>query len=168
MKKLILLLMLFSTPVMAVEPITGAFGVKLGDVWDGEATRTDEEDGYVVHHFIPDLPHDLFDTYVVHVTPVKKLIYLIWGGKVETGECEQYQDLKKALIKKYGAGIEFDEFTHFWGQGNNKLENPDIPHARTILVRCNVDEETYGFHISYLDRDIYDSIADDLPDTSNL
>ena len=40
MKKLILLLIFFSAPVMAVEPITGAFGFKLGDVWDGEATRT--------------------------------------------------------------------------------------------------------------------------------
>ena len=35
MKKLILLLMLFSTPVLAVEPITGAFGFKLGDVFKG-------------------------------------------------------------------------------------------------------------------------------------
>ena len=160
--------MLFSTPVMAEEPITGAFGVKLGDVWDGEAIETWEVDGAFRHRFIPDLPHDLFDAYLVHVTPVKKLIYLIWGGKEETGECEQYQDLKKALIKKYGAGIEVDEFTHFWGQGNNKLENPDIPHARTIFVRCNVDEETYGFYISYLDEDIYHSLTDDLPDTSNL
>ena len=84
--------MLFSTPVMAVEPITGAFGFKLGDVWDGEAVQTFEEYRY---YFIPDLPHDLFDLYAVEVTPVKKLIYMIAGAGHKKGDCEQYQNLKK-------------------------------------------------------------------------
>ena len=159
--------MLFSTPVMAVEPITGAFGLKLGDVWDGEATETYERDGFFQYDFIPESPHDLFDRYAVHVTLVKKLIFGIGGHK--KGECEQqYQDLKKALIKKYGAGEELDEFRYVWGQGKRKLESPAIPYARTILIRCNVDEETYGRDINYVDWDIADSVPDHLPDTSNL
>ena len=160
--------MLFSTPVMAVEPITGAFGVKLGDVWDGEATYTAQQDGYFWHIFITDLPHDLFDAYLVNVTPVKKLIFTI--GAAKKGECEQYQDLKKALIKKYGAGEELYEFRHFWEQGKRKLENPVVPYARTIYIRCEVeeDEETNGLSIYYTDWDIYDSRTDELPDTSNL
>ena len=168
MKKLLLLLMLFSTPVMAVEPITGAFGVKLGDVWDGEAIATFEKDGYFIHGFIPDLPHDLFDTYAVNVTPVKKLIFAIGGAK--KGGCEQYQALKKALIKKYGAGEERDEFGHVWGHGQRKLQTSFWPYARTIYIRCKVkeDEGIKGLYINYQDWDIYDSRTDKLPDTSNL
>ena len=103
MKKLILSLMLFSTPVMAVEPITGAFGVKLGDVWDGEATRTHEKDGYLQHYFIPDSPLDAFNLYYVYVTPVKGLIFIIVAYK--GGSCNsQFKALQQALSKKYGEG----------------------------------------------------------------
>ena len=175
--------MFFSTPVLAVEPITGAFGVKLGDVWDGEATKTDDQDGWFSIYFIPDLPHDLFDTYSVNVTPAKNLIFGIMGTK--KGACEQYQDLKKALIKKYGAGEEFDEFRHSWGQGNRKLsDDPTASHARTIGIRCDAVELSIYYmdwHIRdfkdlaiekyYMDwpiRDVKDSLADELPDTSNL
>ena len=166
--------MLFSAPVMAVEPITGAFGLKLGDVWDGEATETYERDGAFQHVFIPDLPHDLFDVYTVAVTPVKNLIFGIMGTK--KGECEQqYQDLKKALIKKYGAGEEVNEFRHLWEQGKRKLENPDehpsFTSARMITIHCNVeeDETPNGLYIHYDDLDILDSLSDELlPDTSNL
>jgi hypothetical protein len=165
MKRLLLLLMLFSAPVLAVEPITGAFGLKLGDVWDGETTRIDEKDGFFQHYFIPDLPHDLFDEYSVNVTPVKKLIFGIEGYK--KGECEQYQDLKKALIKKYGAGEWFDESKYVWGQGKRKLEKPGLPYARSIVLQC--DLEKHSLYIYYIDWDIHDSRADELlPDTSNL
>ena len=155
--------------MLAVEPITGAFGVKLGDVWDGEATYTAQQDGYFWHIFIPDLPHDLFDTYAVNVTPVKKLIFEIIGYK--KGVCEkQYQDLKKALIKKYGAGEERDEFGHVWGHGQRKLQTSFWPYARTIYIRCKVkeDEGIKGLYINYQDWDIYDSRTDELTDTSNI
>ena len=172
MKRLLLLLILFSTPVLAEEPIVGAFGVKLGEVWDGEATRIDERGGFFQYYFMPDLPHHLFDTYVVNVTPVSNLIFGIWGAK--KGNCEQqYQDLKKALIKKYGAGEE-DEFRHFWVQGKRKLENPDefpsFTSARMIVMGCQLkeDEETNVLSIYYIDWDIADSRAELLPDTSNL
>ena len=166
--------MLFSTPVMAVEPITGAFGLKLGDVWDGEATETYERDGFFQYDFIPESPHDLFDRYAVHVTLVKKLIFGIGGHK--KGECEQqYQDLKKALIKKYGAGEELGDTGHSWEQGKRKLEDPDVhpsfTSARGITIHCNVEEDEWvdGLYIHYVDLDIHDSRTDELlPDTSNL
>ena len=60
---------------MAVEPITGAFGVKLGDVWDGETTSTYERDGYFQHQFTPESPLDAFNIYWVEVTAVKGLIF---------------------------------------------------------------------------------------------
>ncbi len=156
--------MLFSTPVLAVEPIVGAFGLKLGDVWDGRATKTYEGYNWVSYDFIPDLPHDLFDEYQVDVTPFKKLIY--WIKAIKLGECErQYQDLKKALIKKYGAGEGFGEFMHRWEQGKRKLSDPTASsYARTLGISCG----TVELSIYYMDWDIYDSLTDVLPDTSNL
>ena len=156
--------MFFSTPVMAEEPIVGAFGLKLGDVWDGEAIATRDFDTYFQHRFIPEFPHDLFDTYTVLVTPVSNLIFGIMG--IKKGDCEQYQDLKKALIKKYGAGIMANEIGHLWRQSKRKLEHPnDEMHVRVIAIKC----DAVGFRIFYHDYNIDDSIADELlPDTSNL
>jgi hypothetical protein len=156
MKKLIpiLLLMLFSTPVMAVEPITGAFGFKLGDVWDGEATKTWEGDGYFTHDFIPDSPLDAFEFYWVAVTPVKGLIFTIKASK--DGSCNsQLLAFKNALTKKYGSG-KGSLYSHIWTQGNRTIE---------LSCRRNI------FTLTYDDRAIYKSRLDELAeqvDTSNL
>ena len=144
MKKLLLLLMLFSAPVLAVEPITGAFGLKLGDVWDGEATSTYEGDGYVRHQFIPDSPLDAFKLYRVEVTPVKGLIFNIWAGK--GGKCKsQYSALKQVLSKKYGEG-ERDLPRHIWTQGN-----------RSITLYCR-----NTLSLTYTDQAIDESRIDEL------
>ena len=125
--------MFFSAPVMAVEPITGAFGVKLGDVWDGEATYTTEGDGYFQHIFIPESPLDAFGSYYVHVTPVKGLIFRIRAVKSETLCRIQFIALKQALSKKYGVG-EGDSFQHIWTQGN-----------RIIELECHSSADLSGF-----------------------
>ena len=161
MKKLILLLMLFSTPVLAVEPISGAFGFKLGDVWDGEATETYEGDGYLKHYFIPESPLDAFQHYWVHVTPVRGLIFRIEAHK--DGSCDsQFLAFKNALSKKYGSGEELSTYyilRRGWTQGN-----------RTIELECHDSHlQTVGITLTYTDQAIYDSrIAELEPDTSNL
>ena len=46
MKRLIpILFLLVSDVAYAEEPIVGAFGMRLGEVWNGEATETLERDG---------------------------------------------------------------------------------------------------------------------------
>ena len=151
MKKLVLLLMLFSTPVLAVEPITGAFGVKLGEVWDGEATKTREKDGFFRYYFVPESPLDAFDTYYVEVTPVKGLIFRIEAYK--RGSCDsQYLAFKQALTKKYGSG-EKRTHSHIWTQGN-----------RTIELYCSNQ-----FYLTYTDKFIEASRIDELePDSADL
>ena len=144
MKRLLLLLMLFSTPVMAVEPIVGAFGFKLGDVWDGEAIATFEKDGYFMHGFIPDSPLDAFNRYSVDVTPVKGLIFKIEAYK--DGSCNsQFKALKQALGKKYGEGVR-DPSGHIWTQGN-----------RSITLYC-----WNTLRLTYWDQAIYESRIDEL------
>ena len=128
--------MLFSTPVMAVEPIVGAFGFKLGDVWDGEAVSTHEMDGYLLHDFIPDSPLDAFSTYWVDVTLVKGLIFRIEAFK--RGSCDsQFLALKNVLSKKYGSGKKLSigstantyDMGRYWSSGMGK-------EFRTIELQC--------------------------------
>ena len=159
MKRLIpiLLLMFFSAPVMAVEPITGAFGQVLGKVWDGEATYTSERDGYFRHNFIPEYPLDAFESYTVEVTPVKGLIFRITAYKSDSCK-SQYLAFRQALLKKYGSGEELS-ISHIlmrkWTQGN-----------RTIELECDYAPR---LTLIYTDHAIYESRLDELePDTSNL
>ena len=149
--------MLFSTPVLAVEPISGAFGFKLGDVWDGEATETYEGDGYLKHYFIPESPLDAFQHYWVHVTPVRGLIFRIEAHK--DGSCDsQFLAFKNALSKKYGSGKEASYgpvLKRIWTQG-----------SRSIELGCTSKPR---FDLSYTDHFIEASRIDELePDTSNL
>ena len=136
---------------MAEEPITGAFGVKLGDVWDGEATKTWERDGFFRHFFIPESPLDAFEDYWVHVTPVKGLIFEIEAYKDGNWK-SQFLAFKHALSKKYGSG-EGDLWEHIWTQGD-----------RTITLYCYKK-----LRLTYTDHAVYKSRLDELePDTSNL
>ena len=153
MKRIIAIVLLcWSAGVMAVEPITGAFGVKLGDVWDGEATKTYEGDGYVRHIFIPESPLDAFGTYWVDVTPVKGLIFTIVASQFDEKCNIQYDVLKSALNKKYGVG-ESGVNGYEWTQGN-----------RSIWLKC-----TPKLKLTYFDYAVYKSRIGELePDTSNL
>ena len=176
---------------MAEEPITGAFGVTLGEAvvmatvsfdYDGkkhelevpesffnlpfeqqQATidsmmRGQKEEGYFRHRFIPKSPIDAFDTYYVHVTPVKGLIFRI-GAWREGGSCKsQFLAFKQALSKKYGSGKEASYgpvLKRIWTQG-----------SRSIELGCTSKPR---FDLSYTDHFIEASRIDELePDTSNL
>jgi len=106
MKKLILLLIFFSAPVIAEEPITGAFGMTLGEVADGVLRDRLTHDGYVSYRFKPKTPVEPFDYYKVHVTPVKGLVFLIQADQDVRGGCTaSLNALKKALDRKYGASV---------------------------------------------------------------
>ena len=139
--------MLFSTPVMAEEPIVGAFGLKLGDVWDGEATKTYEGDYYVGHHFIPESPSDMFAFYFINVTPIKGLIYTIGAGWNDDDCSIQFIALKKLLSKKYGSGeivhkdrLLADAKGHEWFQGNRIIELNCYPFTGYRLILSYTDK----------------------------
>ena len=161
--------MLFSTPVMAVEPITGAFGFKLGDVWDGEAIETLEEDTLSSHLFIPESPLDAFDAYWVEVTPVKGLIFRIVASK--GGECKsQFEVLHNVLNKKYGTALIIpweSELEVEW------VIEKDGRLFRAIELKCRVRGEWQEawLHLTYTDHFIEDNRIDELAeqvDSSNL
>jgi hypothetical protein len=162
MRKIILLLMLFSTPVMAVEPINGAFGLKLGDVWDGEAIKTLEFGNHVRHFFIPDSPLDaFFETYDVEVTPVKGLIFKIRAMKFGGGGCESdYKILEKVLSKKYHEEnmSSFNPLDPLYWQSQWFQKNWSV----TVKLSCDERKLASLFVLLYQDNAIYESGLDAL------
>ncbi len=93
----------------AQQPIEGAFGVKLGDIFDlnnsiGQYTMPDD---LIMYEFTPTNPFHWFDHYYVMVTPQTQVIHSIWGiGSVRHIDyCEEeaaliYEALQKRYEKK--------------------------------------------------------------------
>jgi len=96
------------TPPAQPEKIDGAFGKKLGGVFNpaGAIGTSELTDGTPMYQFSPEKPFRSFTKYYVLITPTTHKIYAIWGiGAVEnteTGKKEQAL-LMELLQKKYGA-----------------------------------------------------------------
>ena len=162
MKRLIpiLLLMFFSTPVMAVEPITGAFGIKLGDVWNEKAHYTYERDGYLRAPVIPESPLDAFTHYYIEVTPVKGLIFRIEAWKGGNGT-NQWTVLERVLSKKYGkpAARRIDPLVWeaSWRQANRIIK---LRYSWNFNKKLEIIDQ--GLILQYADYAIYRSRLDEL------
>ena len=131
--------------------ITGAFGKKLGDVFDpasaiGKGALTD---GTPMYQIQPDKPFRSFTSYYVLITPTSHKIWSIWGigpcENTESGEKEQAL-LMDLLEKKYGPKDADDVFnglashlnkTQFITKGGRYLMT-QVPHVfkdHTVEVR---------------------------------
>jgi len=159
MKKLMLLLIFLSTPVMAVEPITGAFGFKLGDVFKGfkkedvEAAIKDKYNpGVLYYRFKPDVIDDfwtsfsrgLHDSAYVYVTLDKGLIYSIranvWLGFNQCGSVVMNR-LEQEVSKKYGPPTEsrvlfVDTSTNSPAIANWWIQYKDGKEFRAVRTGC--------------------------------
>jgi hypothetical protein len=100
-------LIVIASAAFAVEPIEGAFGIKLGDAFDPAKaiSRASMTDGTPMYQFRPEKPFRSFSKYYVLVTPSTHKVYCIWGiGRVEnteTGKKEQ-AIVMQAIEEKYG------------------------------------------------------------------
>ena len=112
MKAIITTILLVATAAVAcaqptTERIEGAFGMKLGDVFDpakatGKGSLTD---GTPMYQFAPQKPFRSFKRYFVMITPKTNRIYSIWGiGDFEnTPTAQKEQALIMEILKqKYG------------------------------------------------------------------
>lgn len=106
---LIVLLLLVATPSHA-EPLEGAFGMKLGDVFKGPFKATSSlNDGTPLYEFTPAKPYRAFTRYYVTVTPTTKRISRIWaiGDQESDPKCDAERNVIKAVLeKKYGGKFE--------------------------------------------------------------
>jgi hypothetical protein len=90
------------------EKIEGAFGKKLGDVFDrNSAIGTSKlTDGTPMYEFLTTNGFRSFKRYYVLMTPVTHKIYSIWGiGNVENTEAGQKEQavIMEILKQKYGS-----------------------------------------------------------------
>jgi hypothetical protein len=91
----------------SADKIEGAFGKKLGDVFDtasavGTSTLTD---GTPMYEFSPPNGFRSFKRYYVMITPITKKIYSIWGiGTAENTESARKEQalIMEILQQKYG------------------------------------------------------------------
>lgn len=104
---LIVVCQMFSSTGIAQEPITGAFGMTLGSVYDHNSTIDiiGTTDGGQLYQFHPQNKFRSFSRYYIMITPKTDKIYSIWGigdiVKPEVGKKEQAV-LMSILENKYG------------------------------------------------------------------
>lgn len=96
------------TAVITSARIEGAFGKKLGDVFDIKSALSTKDggDGNPQYKFTPDVPFRSFDDYFLQVTPTTHKIYSIYAignqgsnrGKAE----QEVRLIAELLSQKYG------------------------------------------------------------------
>jgi len=167
MKKLILLLIFFSAPVIAEEPITGAFGMTLGEAASLNPWNRTTHDGYVSYKFKPTTPVEPFSNYKISVTPVKELVFLIQPSADVRGGCTaSLNALKKALDRKYGASV-IPETSDGTIKANWRRDRGE-ENFRSISLSCSYSNNLY---LTYSDYFVKAGMADELnaeTDSGNL
>ncbi|MFZ2279914.1 MAG: hypothetical protein WAW39_19105 [Prosthecobacter sp.] len=95
-------------PALAQDKIEGAFGKKLGEIFNPSSAigKGELTDGTVMYQFKPEKPFRSLKTYYVLISPTSNQIYSIWGigstANAATGKQEQAV-LMELLTQKYGS-----------------------------------------------------------------
>jgi len=159
-KLLLLLIFLFAFKPIAAEGISGAFGIKLGDIVSSEVKNNT---GYL--EFEPDSPNEIFNKYTIQFTPISKQIYKITATtRLPHVSCAglHWDELNEVLNKKYykykyrkkrydpNSGISKDLFT---------IENfgePDfIDGSNTISIKCESSPSPlFYYSVEYTNTEI--------------
>ncbi len=134
--------------------ITGAFGKKLGDVFDpasaiGKGALTD---GTPMYQFKPDKPFRSFTSYYVLITPTTHRIHSIWA----TGPCENSESgekeqalLMELLEKKYGPKDADDGFKRFEARLNKTQFITQ--GGRYVMTQVPHDFKDHTVEVRYVD-----------------
>jgi len=129
------------------QPITGAFGLKLGEYvsdWREGDERTAE---------LTNFKDDFFDRVEFDVLPYSKRVYLISGIKIVQTQCG-YEEERNALIdtlrEKYGKyEQEIDKDSRALDKFKAKYKD------REVYVRCGAKGEDWLLYVWYWDRGLY-------------
>jgi hypothetical protein len=120
----------------AEEKISGAFGIKLGQVFDpsGAIGKGSLTDGTPMYKFNPKKKFRSFATYYVLITPKTHKVYSIWGiGSMENEpSCKKEQALVMAILQKKYGKVEKDQlFSSLYDMKNIDQGN------RYVLTKCS-------------------------------
>lgn len=151
MKKLIALLFsiffLYSPSVFA-EDISGAFGLILGDIYEGELNQVAKiSTGEILYGFDPVNPNHIFSNYGVILTHKSKKIAGIWAwNKFNNSEkCETNHKIIEVLLdKKYGSLKK--DIIYF----DSVVSSKYVSGNRIIRLRC----PTKILYLKYYDQDL--------------
>ena len=125
------------------QPITGAFGLKLGEYvpdWPEGEERPAE---------LTNFKDDFFDRVEFHVLPYSKKVYLISGIKIVQTQCG-YEKERNALIdtlrEKYGKyEQEIDKYSRALEKFKAKYKD------REVSVSCGAKGEDWLLYVMYWD-----------------
>jgi hypothetical protein len=129
--------------------IEGAFGIKLGQKFEGENVAATFNDGEKALKFNPVNPHPMLKSYGVMVTPVSKTVYKLMAftsGGDESDQCDRNRKVVEVLLdKKYGEiKIEKDYF---------KDHIDYVSGEREINLYCNYSGQLI---LTYRDQELED------------
>ena len=134
-------------------PITGGFGLKLGDVFDIKSAKGSSKttSGEILYSVRPTKTIKYFKEYYVLVTPTTHKIREIWGiGQYSSkASCEKDLEILEVMLeKKYGKSSEPTiamEKIKFFTDNNNS--------DRGIVIKCSGFMNP-SFYIMYKDRSL--------------
>jgi len=129
--------------------IEGAFGINLGQKFEGETVAATFNDGEKALKFNPVNPHPMLKSYGIMVTPVSKTVYKLMAftsGGDESGQCDRNRKVIEVLLdKKYGEiKIEKDYF---------KDHIDYVSGKREINLYCNWSGQLI---LTYRDQELED------------
>ena len=77
----IFVLLIFSNNIYSNNPISGAFGIQLGEYFNPESAigTGSLTDGTIMYQFQSEKPFRSFSRYYVLITPKTNKVYSIWG-----------------------------------------------------------------------------------------
>ena len=141
---------LFSSSVLS-EEIKGAFGLKLGDVFEEDLYEIgNTEGGKIIYSFQPTNPHMSFLYFGVLLTPDTKIIYEIWAWNKydDSAECKSnFEILEILLDKKYSTLksdiISMDSESAYYKQ-----------NERYISLRCPLEFSSSPIYLQYADKEL--------------
>ena len=132
----IFVLLIFSNNIYSNNPISGAFGIQLGEYFNPESAigTGSLTDGTIMYQFQSEKPFRSFSRYYVLITPKTNKVYSIWGiGDMDSdGKCGKEQDLLMAILtKKYRESDNQGAMDSFMD-----IEKIDIGNKR-IVTKCS-------------------------------
>ena len=137
------LLLLTHLPAPAAEKIEGAFGLKLGQVFNPTTPLVKLLGRDEVYQFTPDQPNAMFSTYLVSINPKTHVVYEIVAGK-EAPDGFDYDGWTRKMIAflhaRYGSLPSQERFVK-QGERSVLVSSFTSPQGRQWCVVAYEDSE---------------------------
>ncbi len=171
MKRILTLLATLALPIsaFAIDPLDGAFGLRLGDVFTPNETnsqgtvRTDEHAHLPAYRFQPQVPNRNFTEYWVYVTPTTHRIFRIVavGHANNTTLAESQQDAILAVARdKYYGDFSIHDRWIFQGTRSVTVRPPTVLADGSVLWQVAYTDHALQGRIMMANNGTYEEVDD--------